>query len=81
METFERIRNSVPKRVIVLLIIVTGLIVSLYLLREQQLFTLQASSDTVEIKDEQGNSLPLEWGTPVTGETTILIELKEAPEP
>ena len=55
METFERIRNSVPKRVIVLLIIVTGLIVSLYLLREQHLFTLQASSDTVEIKDEQGN--------------------------
>lgn len=80
-EIAGNIQKGVPKRIIILLVVIIGLIASLYLIREQQFFRPRASSDVLEIKDQDGSSLPLEWGTPVTEDTTVLIELKEAPEP
>lgn len=76
-----KILSRLSLNLLELAILVLGLIVVVFLVGRQTFFTSFADTQYLEIKDESGSALPVEWGIPVTGETTVQVELKAVPEP
>jgi hypothetical protein len=67
--------------ILIILLLVVGLAVGVYMIRQQTTLKSRASADTVKVKSASGQELPQENGIPVTNDLNIQLELNPPPAP